>query len=161
MIPYSFSFLVSKNSTVRPMDQKSCIGYERKGHSIAFRVPGIKNRDDQCTSYFHFIPHKFSTSAHLISIYSIDILPSLVLFPAFSNCTPAMKWLFHHLCTNTPLPCLVCWFLQGGRRYSQNIAELFEWRGLTWYVFTVLNTLVTLTMKLKPDSKLRYLLSIY
>ena len=65
-----------------------------------------------------------------ISIYPINTLLSPVLSPVFTNCTLASNWLFRHLCTNTPLPCLVCWFLQSGRRYVQNTVECFEWWGL-------------------------------
>ena len=79
------------------------------------------------TSYFPFTLHQFSPSAHLISIYPIDILLSPVLSPIFSNCTPATNGLFRHLFANTPLPTLHACFYG---MYSYNIADCFERRGL-------------------------------
>ena len=112
------------------MDQRSCIGYERG--VIRSPVESLVQRTVTTSVFPTFLLSliTFPLLFTCISIYPINILLSPVPSPIFTNCTPASNRLFRHLCTNTPLPCLVCWFLQGGRRYSQNITELFEWQGL-------------------------------
>ena len=137
------------------MDQRSCIGYERG--VIRSPVESLVQRTVTTSVFPTFLLSliTFPLLFTCISIYPINILLSPVPSPIFTNCTPASNRLFRHLCTNTPLPCLVDEDMFRIQRSVLNGGA---------YVVCIRSHFYagySQSMKSKQDLKLQYLLSAY